>query len=172
MTNGVGCGAFNTICVFMATGAYTGLVPERLAHHSPHIRKRFHGTGAGFIGTIWGACSAWFWSAGWMSFAWIVLGFFVGMVTVLQAEKVFQRKDDSGIGVEEIVGFWVASALLPRSVVWFGLAFVVFRLFDTIKGPLIRWAENFSGGFGVMLDDLLAGALTLLTLLPFRFLIS
>lgn len=74
--------------------------------------------------------------------------------------------DVPGIVFDEVVGYLVAAApLLPalglwKAPLWAGLAaaFVVFRVFDVWKPwPIHRLDEDVHGGFGIMLDDLIAG---------------
>ena len=52
----------------------------------------------------------------------------------------------------------VALFLLPNSIPAVGAAFLLFRLFDIVKPPPARFAEKARGGWGVMLDDVIAGA--------------
>jgi len=108
---------------------------------------------------------------GWV--AHIAIVFAVGAVGTWAAgecEKVFGRSDDGRIVIDEVVGQWVALAplfVLPLpyrggALFFSGVvtAFVAFRLFDIAKPWPVYWAEQrFSGGFGVMADDLLAGLL-------------
>jgi phosphatidylglycerophosphatase A len=65
--------------------------------------------------------------------------------------------DHGGIVWDEMVAVWLMLAVLPvRFDVQFG-AIVLFRLFDIVKPWPIRLADQkVKGGFGVMLDDLLA----------------
>jgi phosphatidylglycerophosphatase A len=70
---------------------------------------------------------------------------------------------------DEFVAFLLILAIVPRSLDWQAAAFIVFRLFDILKPPPIRWFERrYHGGFGVMFDDLLAAGYTLLVLALFR----
>ena len=53
----------------------------------------------------------------------------------------------------------------PAGAAWQGFAFVLFRVFDIVKPPPIRYYERkLPGGLGVMFDDLLAAFYTLLVL--------
>lgn len=66
---------------------------------------------------------------------------------------------------DEIVAFLLVLAIVPRSLAWQAAAFVLFRAFDIVKPAPIRWFERrYHGGFGVMLDDLIAAGYTLLVL--------
>jgi phosphatidylglycerophosphatase A len=70
---------------------------------------------------------------------------------------------------DEIVAFLAVLAVVPREPAWQAAAFVLFRVFDIAKPPPIRAFERrWHGGFGVMFDDLLAAAYTLLALALFR----
>jgi phosphatidylglycerophosphatase A len=52
--------------------------------------------------------------------------------------------------------------LLPKTLMAYVLAFALFRLFDIVKRGPVGWTDkHFSGGFGVMIDDVFAGLLAL-----------
>ena len=61
---------------------------------------------------------------------------------------------------DEIVAIWLVLWLTPPP--WLaGRAFVLFRFFDIVKPAPIRWVDDRTrGGFGVMLDDLIAAGYT------------
>ncbi len=66
---------------------------------------------------------------------------------------------------DEVVAFILILALIPQSITWQIAAFFVFRFFDVVKPPPIRQAEmRAKGGFGVMIDDILAAGYSLLCL--------
>ena len=91
----------------------------------------------------------------------------IGVWAAEQAERVFGRKDDGRIVIDEVVGQVLAlaplAALAPglrRHPGLLLLGFLVFRLLDIWKpGPVRRAERGFPGGLGVMLDDVLAGLL-------------
>src|SRR5690606_36669535 len=65
--------------------------------------------------------------------------------------------DYKGIVLDEIVGFLLTMTALPMHWVWIGLVFIFFRLFDIWKPWPICWSDkHVSGGFGIVVDDLLA----------------
>ncbi len=76
-----------------------------------------------------------------------------------RAERVLGRKDPGCVVIDEVLGQWIT--YLPFSIMtsWQILAgFAFFRLFDIAKPFPIRRAERWlPGGWGVMLDDALAG---------------
>lgn len=86
----------------------------------------------------------------------VALSFVVGIVGVPRAEALW-GKDPSRVVLDEMLGMWVA--LLAAPVEWeaWAVIFVLFRLFDVLKPLGIRSLERLPGGWGVMLDDLLAG---------------
>jgi len=66
---------------------------------------------------------------------------------------------------DEVVAFLLILAIVPRDLAWQAAAFVVFRFFDIAKPPPIRHFERrYHGGFGVMFDDIVAAAYTLVVL--------
>jgi phosphatidylglycerophosphatase A len=66
---------------------------------------------------------------------------------------------------DEFVAFLLVLAIAPRELAWQVAAFGLFRAFDIVKPAPIRWFERrYTGGFGVMFDDLLAAGYTLLAL--------
>ena len=82
--------------------------------------------------------------------------FFIGIWASSEAEVIFKQKDSGKIVIDEIVGMLVTLFLLPVSAKFIIVGFILFRIADIAK-PFIRWSEKIEGGFGVMLDDLLAG---------------
>ena len=74
-------------------------------------------------------------------------------------------KDPGEVVIDEAAGMWIA--LLPAGLIWWQIlsAVVLFRLFDILKPGPVGWADRrFSGGLGIMADDLMAGALAALVL--------
>ena len=66
---------------------------------------------------------------------------------------------------DEVVAFLLIVAIVPHELGWQAAAFVAFRFFDIAKPPPIRHLERrYSGGFGVMLDDVVAALYALLLL--------
>ena len=66
--------------------------------------------------------------------------------------------DPGWIVVDEVVGQWIALAVIPVTLPWYAAAFGLFRIFDIFKPWPVSWADcNVGGGLGVMLDDVLAG---------------
>ena len=84
----------------------------------------------------------------------------IGFILSYFIEKRTGDHDPSWIVIDECVGMMVAIVGLPHTPVWLGAAFVLFRFFDISKWSLVGWADAQPNGFGVMLDDLVAGLMT------------
>ena len=79
------------------------------------------------------------------------------------------NSDHGGMVWDETVAFLLVLFFTPAGLRWQALAFLIFRLFDILKPPPIRYYERtFKNGFGVMLDDLIAAFYTLLVLAAVR----
>ncbi len=73
--------------------------------------------------------------------------------------------DHGSIVWDEIVPFWLVLAFCPAGWMWQGAAFLLFRAFDILKPQPARFFDQrIKNGFGVMTDDLIAGAYTLVVL--------
>ncbi len=85
--------------------------------------------------------------------------FLVGGMASTRAEKLLGKSDPGEVVIDELVGMWLT--LLPFADPDWKTAlagFVLFRLFDMIKPWPIRASENWlPAGYGIMLDDVLAG---------------
>ena len=139
----------------------------------------------GTVGTLWAWASFLIFSGTFPLKFWIiflVFSFFIGIWASSLTSKKLNKSDPSEIVIDEIVAFWVVLALLPSKadpmgeMVMVGLpdwamqliAFCLFRGFDIFKPPPINWVdENVKGGFGIMLDDLVAAFFSLLTITIF-----
>ena len=92
----------------------------------------------------------------------IALGYFLtGWWTSSVITQRYGVDDAPQIVADEVVGMWLALALLPP-VWWVALlALALFRFLDIYKPSLIGWLDReVKGGLGVMLDDVLAGVVT------------
>ncbi len=74
-------------------------------------------------------------------------------------------KDPGCIVIDEIAGYVVALSIVPVSIYTLVAGFFIFRFFDIIKLPPVKYFEdNFSGGAGIVLDDIMAGIFTAIIL--------
>ena len=95
----------------------------------------------------------------------LVACFLFGILACERTGRALGVADHGSIVWDEIVAIWLVLWLTPATLAWQAAAFALFRFFDIVKPAPIRWVdEHTRGGFGVMLDDLLAAGYTLLAL--------
>ncbi len=88
----------------------------------------------------------------------LFLSFLLGIYLCEQATKNLGVHDHGGIVWDEFVGFWLTMFLIPWHWQWLVLGFLLFRFFDIIKPFPIKWLDkHVKGGFGIMIDDVIAG---------------
>ena len=88
----------------------------------------------------------------------IVLSFFIGVKACSEAEKAMGVHDHGGIVIDEFVGMFISVMCYPANYWYAFLAFVLFRIFDILKPfPVSLADKKVAGGFGIMIDDVLAG---------------
>ena len=88
----------------------------------------------------------------------------VGVWAGSRVERALGAKDPGVIVIDEVAGMFLAVLFLPRTLPVLVSAFFLFRLFDIWKPYPARQIQELSGGLGVMLDDLIAGAYALAVL--------
>lgn len=92
-----------------------------------------------------------------------LVSFIVGIKVCQIASDVLGVDDHGAIVWDEIVGMMLVFIAVP--ITWYSLliGFVVFRFFDMLKPwPISVLDKNLHGGLGIMLDDIAAGAVTLI----------
>ncbi|MGD2056875.1 MAG: phosphatidylglycerophosphatase A [Gammaproteobacteria bacterium] len=88
----------------------------------------------------------------------VALLFLLGLPVCAHAARQLGMHDHPAIVWDEIVGYLVTMICAPPGLVWIVAGFVLFRFFDILKPWPIRWCDRrVHGGFGIMLDDFLAG---------------
>ena len=83
--------------------------------------------------------------------------FFIGLLTSSLVSTEENEKDPQYIIIDEVVGCWIALLFLPASALLYALGAICFRIFDKTKILGIKKIEHLPGGWGIMLDDVLAG---------------
>lgn len=82
-----------------------------------------------------------------------------------QAENLMQTKDPGCIVIDEIAGMCVTMLAVPLTIATGIAGFFLFRVFDVIKPPPARQLEkSLKGGWGVVMDDVIAGIMANATL--------
>ena len=119
--------------------------------------KKFPGT----LGSLFSFIFIWFFYSGtFLNFSIFVLFAFLTIFICDRAEKIFHKKDDQRIVLDEFVGSFVSLLFVPKSIYFYILGFILFRFFDIKKPWFIQKSKKFKGGLGVVLDDVLAGVMT------------
>lgn len=99
--------------------------------------------------------------------------FAVGIGAASRTVRDLGIPDHGGVVIDETVAFALVLFLVPADRLWQAFAFLLFRLFDIFKPQPIRYFDrNVHGGFGVMLDDMLAAGYALLCLAAVKTLFS
>ena len=121
---------------------------------------------------------------GWLTFvlldrfmtpaAWIALivaGFVGGVALTGYTARRLGIADPGPAVWDEIVAIWlVLLFVMPASFAAQLAAFLLFRFFDMVKPPPIGWLDRrVKGGFGIMVDDLVAAFMTLFVIALYRF---
>lgn len=107
----------------------------------------------------------------WLEVAAIALTLGAGAWAATVAEQALDRKDPGPVVIDEVLGMLVTMLLVPLSLAAMAAGFLLFRLFDIIKPFPADRLERAPRGWGIMLDDLMAGVyanLVLQALLWFR----
>ena len=95
-----------------------------------------------------------------LMFAVLIAGFLVSG----RMEKIVKQKDPSCIVIDEVAGSMIAFCFLPITVPVLFTAFFLFRAFDMFKIYPMNTLENRPGALGVMMDDVVAGLYTNITM--------
>ena len=74
-----------------------------------------------------------------------------------RAEKIYEKKDDQRIVIDEIIGLQIAVLPAAINVLNLCFAFVLFRIFDIWKPFPVKNLQELPGGWGVVMDDVAAG---------------
>ena len=138
---------------FFATGFYLGLLPSRITGGHK---------GGGTLGTLLGLVLIPFLPADKTAYSIFLCVFAVFAVAVSHKTcSDYGTKDDQRVVIDETAGYFTAMAWLPREPLMLAATFLLFRVFDGLKPwPIGAADRSVSGGVGVVLDDLLAGAAT------------
>ncbi len=90
-------------------------------------------------------------------FIFLVGFFFFATYISDEAEKIYKEKDCQKIVIDEVLGYLTTMFLVKFHIVTLLMGFLFFRLFDVVKIYPINKAQEAPGGYGVVLDDFVAG---------------
>lgn len=140
----------NSIAKLIATFFYVGLIP----------------IGPGTFGTLATIPLFYF-----LSFSPLYLYLAITVVIILIsvwassiAEEIFGKTDPGQVVADEVCGFLVTMILVPPTISNIFLGFLLFRLFDIAKPYPTRKFESLPGGWGIVMDDVMAGVYSCVTL--------
>lgn len=147
-------------------------IPPAYLKNPVHLLALGFGTGLlpkapGTFGTL--AALPIYYAIGNLGLAWYVgVVLFVsvaGIVICDYTSRQLHVHDHPGIVFDEIAGYLLTMTAVPFGPGWMLAGFIVFRFFDIIKPWPISWLDkHVQGGFGIMLDDLVAGVMAWLVL--------
>jgi phosphatidylglycerophosphatase A len=111
-----------------------------------------------------------------MQAALIVVGLLLGWWACTVTARHMGLCDPGAIVWDEIVAMWlIFFFVMPSDFISQLTAFALFRFFDAVKPGPVAWADRlfkgfgWRGGFGIMVDDLIAAFCTLLVIALWRF---
>lgn len=103
-----------------------------------------------------------------------IVGFLLGVKTCQFTGDALNSPDSGHMVWDEIIAIWfILACMMPTTLLEEIAAFMLFRIFDMLKPPPIRWFDkNIHGGFGVMLDDVIAALFVIFSLMLYTKIIA
>lgn len=93
----------------------------------------------------------------WLYSVLVIVAFAAGVWISERVSRDLGEHDYAGIVWDEVVGYLLTMLMAPKGLLWIILGFILFRIFDILKPQPIRYIDkHVKGGFGIMLDDVLA----------------
>jgi phosphatidylglycerophosphatase A len=154
--------------------------------HPAHLMAMGFGAGLspgapGTAGTLWAWCVyalLRLWLSHTHLLLLIMLSTLVGWWACTVTARHLRSNDPGCIVWDEVVAFWAILWLCEPAMTWYSplLAFGLFRFFDAVKPGPVGWIDRafkgpgWFGGLGILLDDFVAAACTVLTLVLIRVL--
>jgi len=122
------------------------------------------GKGAGTVAAV-ACCICWYfaWAGGYpppLASVSITLAItLIGVWSSSIVEKIW-GKDPARVVIDEVAGMCIGLLFVPVSIKFIVLALILFRFFDIVKPLYVRKMEELPSGWGIMMDDVLAGIYT------------
>ncbi|GAB4231171.1 MAG: phosphatidylglycerophosphatase A [Acidobacteriota bacterium] len=104
-----------------------------------------------------GVYQVWPEAAPWLHGGGLVFLFPVAVWAAGRTAAWLEDRDPHCVVVDEVLGQSIALLALPPGWLWCLLALAAFRCFDILKPPPVRQLERIPGGWGIVLDDVMAG---------------
>jgi len=94
---------------------------------------------------------------------------FVGVVSSKEYSKYKNEHDPSDCVIDEVAGMGIALLFLPSSLLCYMISFILFRILDIFKPSFIYHVQALGNGWGIMLDDIVAGFFSIFVLIIIFF---
>ncbi len=98
------------------------------------------------------------WPVQWYIQVLVIFAIFIFGARMAGAAEEYYGHDARRIVIDEVAGQMLALFMAPHKIIAYALAFLLFRFFDIVKPAPARQWESLRGGWGVMADDMAAGA--------------
>ena len=96
----------------------------------------------------------------------ILLLSIIGFIFIKLSLPNFQEEDPQSIVIDEVIGMSIALIFINDLLIMI-VAFLLFRMLDILKPSIIFYSQHFPGAYGILLDDILAGAITSMLLIAY-----
>ncbi len=93
----------------------------------------------------------------WVNAVAALLALAIGTWAAHVTERALARPDPGIVVIDEVLGMLTTLAFLPASLTVTLVGFLIFRVLDIVKPFPAAALERVPGGYGIMLDDLMAG---------------
>ena len=145
---------------------------------APNLTNPIHllafGFGSGLVPKAPGTAGTLFAIIPWLWFNQLSLVYYILLVFILTIAGIYicgkssrdlGVHDHSGIVWDEFCGLWITMIAVPTGWQWLVAGFVLFRFFDIVKPwPINLLDKHVPGGFGIMVDDIIAAVYSWLIL--------
>ena len=130
------------------------------------------GKGAGTVAAV-ACCICWYlaWVGGYQLIPSLLFTLIVTCLGIWSSDVVSKiwGKDPSRVVIDEVAGMCIALLFVPVQIKYILISLILFRFFDIVKPLFIKKMEVFKGGWGIMMDDVLAGIYANLALQAFLY---
>ena len=96
-----------------------------------------------------------------INISFILFLFFIGLYASKKVSNDLDDQDPDEIVIDEAVGMSIALFMLPKQITLYFTAFLIFRILDIFKPSIIYRVQTIQNGWGIMLDDVISGFITL-----------
>jgi phosphatidylglycerophosphatase A len=102
-----------------------------------------------------------------------VVAFLAGWWASARVTQVGGASDPGWVVIDEIAAEWLVMLAVPQRLWFYAAAFLAFRLFDIWKPFPVSWCDrNVKGGFGIMLDDVVAAIYAVLLIVILEWVVG